>query len=50
MFCLDRNDKEIFLQGTQDDLIKGKKHVYLNIKAAECTNKTKIAGDPICAN
>jgi hypothetical protein len=37
------------MQASIDQRILGEKHVYFIIKVAECSNETRIDGDPECA-
>ena len=40
---------DIYFQSTLHGEIRGDKHVYNMIKVGECTNETKVDGDPECA-
>ena len=46
MYCMDTSKPDIYLQATKDDQVMGKKHVFFIIKAAECSEKTRLVGDP----
>jgi hypothetical protein len=50
MFCVDRGNVDIYLKNTIDGNIIESNHVYLVLKAAECTEETRIEGDPQCSN
>jgi len=49
MYCFDDGkSNDIYLQATKDDSVVGLKHVYFVFRVGECTEETRVAGDPTC--
>jgi hypothetical protein len=44
------NDEGMFLKASKDDEINGMEHSFFKIVATECSNETKIEGDPECSS
>ena len=50
MYCMDYSKGDVFFQATLDDEIQGRKHVFAVIKAAECSDESRLSSDPKCSS
>ena len=48
-YCLE-DTKDMYLQGTRDDISRKQAHSYFIIRVSECTDATKFDGDPVCSS
>jgi hypothetical protein len=49
MYCLDQKNEGMYLKASKDEYVMGHETVFFIIKAGECTEETRITGDPECA-
>ena len=50
MYCLDSSDKSVYLKASKDNEIDNFDHAWLKIIATECTEESRLPGDPTCAS
>jgi hypothetical protein len=48
--CIDPNDPEFFILNTVNEMASGEKVAYFKVIFAECTEKTRLPGDPQCSS
>ena len=49
-YCIDSDNPEIYFYGTKNDVINELDTSWVMVRVAQCSEKTKLPGDPDCAS